>query len=357
MTYTSGGMYGTKTMAYNDGNYMTSITHSGTTDSYYYTADGRRYRASFAGAAYRYCLYNGERVLEELGSDGSMQARYTTENGSYYRMLLHLHRPTGTLSRFPVYDNIGTVRGLVDASGAVTDTYEFDTFGRSVSSSGTTPNPYRYGGAWGYITDPSGMLQLGVRHYWPEVGAFLQQDPVRGSRGAYLYASDNPVTHLDPTGMFDWGGFWSCLGQQLNPFGVSSAQGTPTLGLWLACGACISEMIAGTELGPAGWALAASTQACATCGAGLVVKIGLCIYGNLQPKCPTSPHSVPPPHPHPAPAPLPTPIPQPHPNPQPYYPGPTPQTCPLAGIMGAIGMLFPGLVDSGLGDLLCGLLR
>ena len=40
-----------------------------------------------------------------------------------------------------MYDNIGSVRGLVDASGTVTDCYELDTFGRQVSSSGTTPEP------------------------------------------------------------------------------------------------------------------------------------------------------------------------------------------------------------------------
>jgi RHS repeat-associated protein len=53
-----------------------------------------------------------------------------------------------------------------------------DTFGRPVSSTGTTPNPYRYGAAWGYITDPSGLLQLGARFYWPEVGRFVSQDPM-----------------------------------------------------------------------------------------------------------------------------------------------------------------------------------
>jgi len=53
-----------------------------------------------------------------------------------------------------------------------------DTFGKPVSSTGSTPNPYRFGAAWGYITDPSGFLQLGARYYWPEVGRFISQDPI-----------------------------------------------------------------------------------------------------------------------------------------------------------------------------------
>jgi len=200
MTGVSGSMFGSKTMVYNDDNRLTSIAYGGVTDYYYYTYNGLRYRARLAGTYYRY-LYNGERVLEELNDSGTMQARYTTEDDSYYGTWLHLYRTSGTLSRFPMYDNIGSVRGLVDASGTATDWYELDTFGRQVSTSGSTPNPYRYGGAWGYITDPSAMLQLGHRFYWPEVGRFVSQDPIRQGRNWYAYAGNTPTRATDPAGL------------------------------------------------------------------------------------------------------------------------------------------------------------
>ena len=171
------------------------------TDLYYYKYTGERYRARLNGTYYRY-LYNGQRVLEELNDSGTMQARYTTENDSYYGQWLHLYRPSGSLSRFPMYDNIGSARGLLDGSGTATDWYELDTFGRQVSSSGTTPNPYRFGAAWGYITDPSAFLQLGQRFYWPEVGRFVSQDPIGHGRDWYVYADNNPVTGTDPSGLF-----------------------------------------------------------------------------------------------------------------------------------------------------------
>ena len=78
MTSVSGTMYGSKSMVYNDSNYMTSITYSGTTDNYWYMYDGRRYKATLAGTTTCY-LYNGQRVLEEEDTSGNMQARYTTE--------------------------------------------------------------------------------------------------------------------------------------------------------------------------------------------------------------------------------------------------------------------------------------
>jgi RHS repeat-associated protein len=202
MTSVSGTLYGSKTLVYNDDNRLTSLTSGGVTDLYYYKYTGDRYRARLAGTYYRY-LYNGERVLEELSDGGTMQARYTTEDGSYYGQWLHLYRGGPTpLSRFPMYDNIGSARGLLDASGTATDWYELDTFGRQVSSSGATPNPYRFGAAWGYITDPSGFLQLGQRFYWPEVGRFAERDPLeRDDRQfSYAYANDRPVVGMDADG-------------------------------------------------------------------------------------------------------------------------------------------------------------
>jgi RHS repeat-associated protein len=122
-----------------------------------------------------------------------VNATYTTENDSYYGTLLHLKRATGE-SRFPLYDQIGSARGLVDASGTVTDTYDMDTFGRPIGSTGSTPNPYRYGAAWGYITDPSGFLQLGARFYWPDLGRFVSQDPIGdGMNWAWRCSSNGPA--------------------------------------------------------------------------------------------------------------------------------------------------------------------
>jgi RHS repeat-associated protein len=135
--------------------------------------------------------------------------RYSAENASYSGMWLYLYRTSGTLSRFPMYDSIGSARGLLDASGTATDWYELDTFGKQVSSSGTTPNPYRFGAAWGYVTDPSGFLQLGRRFYWPEVGRFVSQDPAGEAADWYPYVGNNPAVAVDPEGLFkdlpaDW---------------------------------------------------------------------------------------------------------------------------------------------------------
>jgi RHS repeat-associated protein len=43
-----------------------------------------------------------------------------------------------------VYDVHGSVRALTDATGAVTDTYDYDAFGNLIHSTGTTPNNYLF---------------------------------------------------------------------------------------------------------------------------------------------------------------------------------------------------------------------
>jgi RHS repeat-associated protein len=115
--------------------------------------------------------------------------------------MLHFKHATAG-SRWPMYDAVGTARRVVDDSRAVTDAYSLDAFGvEFASATGSTPNPYRYGGAWGYITDGSGLLQLGARFYWPELGRFIQQDPVGDGMNWYVYANGNPVVFIDPSGL------------------------------------------------------------------------------------------------------------------------------------------------------------
>ena len=66
----------------------------------------------------------------------------------------------------------------------------------------------------GYL-DASGFEQFGVRYYNPSLGRWTQQDPVGGSlfdlnsANRYIYASDDPVNQVDPSGKFSIG---SCIG-------------------------------------------------------------------------------------------------------------------------------------------------
>ncbi len=52
----------------------------------------------------------------------------------------------GTLTQYYHTDGMGSVRGLSDSSGAMTDRYSYDAYGMLTGNSGASANPYRYRG-------------------------------------------------------------------------------------------------------------------------------------------------------------------------------------------------------------------
>jgi RHS repeat-associated protein len=67
----------------------------------------------------------------------------------------------------------------------------------------TLPPKYSWLGSIELATEelPSGAIDMGARSYVPEIGRFLQPDPVSGgSANAYSYTFGDPVNSSDPTG-------------------------------------------------------------------------------------------------------------------------------------------------------------
>jgi RHS repeat-associated protein len=86
-----------------------------------------------------------------------------------------------------------------------------------------TVNPFRFGGQFGYYTDASTRSYVRARHLLPYEGRWQSKDPVSVRKNAdnlYYYVSNNPVTHVDPTGLFgvsaDCGGNVSFVWRQVD---------------------------------------------------------------------------------------------------------------------------------------------
>ncbi len=73
----------------------------------------------------------------------------------------------------------------------------------------TTSTPKKYGWQGGGLLATelsSGVVAMGARSYIPQVGRFLQTDPIEGgSANAYAYTFGDPVNSSDPTGEYTWG--------------------------------------------------------------------------------------------------------------------------------------------------------
>ena len=133
-----------------------------------------------------------------------------TQNGSILSNIRYLYghdrisQSDGGLTHYYMYDGAGSVRGLTDNGGSLTDTFEYDAWGNLIARTGTTPNLYLYNGEQ-YDGDLE-HYYLRARNFIPSTGRFWSQDTFEGiqteplSLHKYLYVHGDPVNRIDPSG-------------------------------------------------------------------------------------------------------------------------------------------------------------
>jgi RHS repeat-associated protein len=228
------------TATYDHASELTSSILSGTTTSYTYNADGQRTQTTEGGSTLMNGSYNGAQRLIALSNsaadmttasydgDGLRQNETSTPTGgsattqdftwdtstSVPHLLMDSDNAyiygignapieqaslsSGTIT-YLVSDLLGSVRGIVDASGTLTASTAYDAWGNPQTAGGlTSDTPFGYAASY---TDPTGLSYLIGRYYDPTTGQFLSVDPEVDSTDApYAYAADDPVNGTDPLG-------------------------------------------------------------------------------------------------------------------------------------------------------------
>lgn len=102
------------------------------------------------------------------------------------------------------FDYRGSTVAITDQNGAVTDTFEYETYGRLILRTGYTDTPFLYNGRDGVMSGANGLYYMRARYYSPELKRFINADVVAGdisntiTFNRYAYANGNPVSYIDP---------------------------------------------------------------------------------------------------------------------------------------------------------------
>jgi RHS repeat-associated protein len=221
------------TGTYDNADELTSAAFGGTTTKYAYDASGQRLTATQGSTTISAGTWDGNGDLTSYSDpaadmtaatyDGSgMRASATTggttqnftwdgsqllmdsTNAYIYGVGItpaeQVNLATGQVS-YLATDSLGSVRGVIASTGAVSASTSYDAWGNPQTAGGLTSyTPFGYAGGY---TDPTGLIYLLNRYYDPATGQFLSVDPEAAQTGQpYAYGNGNPVSLTDPSGLW-----------------------------------------------------------------------------------------------------------------------------------------------------------
>ena len=119
------------------------------------------------------------------------------------------------------YDGLGSTVAITDSNGDVVNTYAYSPYGL-VGGQETIPNPFKYVGRFGVMDEGNGLYFMRARYYDPEVGRFINKDPIGflGGLNLYAYVGNNALNLVDPLGLTDDHIKYIDINITVNPLGI-----------------------------------------------------------------------------------------------------------------------------------------
>ena len=179
---------------------LTASKSGGATTSFKYDGLNRQVSRTVGGVT-TYNVWDGWDLIEEYQSGGTVTAKYVYGVGGLIKELVN--------NRYYYQDGSGSTSHVADGSGQLLEWYRYDLQGApffytandsQLSASAFGVRHLFTGQQW---HQDIGLYDLRNRFYSPDLGRFLQPDPIgfRGGNNLYRYCGNNPVTRRDLSGL------------------------------------------------------------------------------------------------------------------------------------------------------------
>ncbi|MCX5709329.1 MAG: RHS repeat-associated core domain-containing protein, partial [Candidatus Omnitrophica bacterium] len=195
---------GTKATDYNYDieNRLTKVKTNGKEALFQYDGEGKRTRLTEAGSSIDY-LYDASNVIIERNASGATTTSYLRnpyQPGGIGGIIKGTTSQGTVPESYYLYNAQGSVTTLANTTGVSTNSNDYDSFGNTITQSGTSSNPYQYSTK---ELDSTGLIYFGARYYDPKIGRFITPDPSGMVDGPnlYLYCNNDPINWIDPWGL------------------------------------------------------------------------------------------------------------------------------------------------------------
>ena len=194
------------TYQYDAQNRLLTASKSGVTETFKYDGLNRQVSRTVGGVT-TYNVWDGWDLIEEYQAGGTIVGQYTYgPEGLVF---------SGSIQRSPYWvyhyqDGSGSTSHIADSAGALLEWYRYDlqgtpffynAMGNQLSASSYSVRHLFTSQQW---YSELGLYDLRNRFYSPDIGRFLQPDPIGFAGDAtnlYRYCGNNPVRWRDPSGL------------------------------------------------------------------------------------------------------------------------------------------------------------